>query len=120
MFTLTDDYTYTWPVTIHVPADGGTTTPHEIKCTFKVLPDDELKELLAKNLEDEDGDLIKRVWIDWDLVNGSNKKPLEFNDENLARMVAVPYVRAAVTAAYFKSVAGAKIKNSPKPPRRGR
>ena len=113
MFTLTDNYTYTWPVTIHMPVDGGTTTPHEIKCAFKVLPQGELDELLAKKLDDEDGDFLKLVWIDWDLVkDAGGKKDLEFNDENLARMVAVPYVRAAVEGAYFRSVSGAKTKNS--------
>ncbi|MGD9539092.1 MAG: hypothetical protein AB7P52_17805 [Alphaproteobacteria bacterium] len=119
MFKLTDDYTYDWPVTIHVPAAGGKKEPHQVTIVYRALAQAEFeqlsREMIGAEPADAEGatlDLFVRIVAGWgkDICDELGA-PLSYTRENLAALIARPYVRRAVLQGYIESVNGAASKN---------
>ena len=119
-----------WPVTIEVPADGGTTIEHKISVKFKILEADEFRDLL-KNGQTAPGeadvfevlvgsvggenDWLPQVVVDWKEVADENEKKLPFDPGLLKKLLQRNYFRAGLEVAYVRCLRGRKEKNSGEP-----
>lgn len=109
MFKIAKDHTFTSVVTIPVPADGG----HEnqtLKCTYKVLSDEEIGMFNMSTLDGQKDFLracIKRLD---DLVDADDN-PLAFNDRVLEDVIGLMYARNPLLAGYTKGMVPARLGN---------
>ncbi len=107
MFVLEEDKTFTWPVTVNVPADGGKFDKKVFNVTFKIIPQDRISDLLKKR----DSDLLKEVVIGWSDYGDIKGKEIPFSEEALAKLLSFDYVRAAMTGTFFEAINGYERKN---------
>lgn len=117
-------------VTWNIPGDGE---PLEIsfKAIFKRLTQDGIKELLddiriawggvtdPESLSEEDRaatpktnrEMVLRVFVGWNDVEGSDGKPLPFNDASRDDMLSIQGAEVAVLNSWFGSITGANAGN---------
>lgn len=112
MFKLTQSATYTWPVAVHVPVNGGQYDKQTFDGEFKRLPDSRLKEIGRKVDAGEmpDSDFVREVMVGWCGITADGVE-VPFSNENLERLLEVPGVAGAVALAVIDSLSGLKRKN---------
>lgn len=115
MFKLSDaPDTYTWPVVVEIPADGGNYREARFTARFQLQPQDVVDEVLQKirdeDDQDEDTDLAVKLLVGWEDVQGADGQPLVYSDESKHALLNIPYVRGAVVRAYFASLGGKKAR----------
>lgn len=134
--TQTKNKTVTWPVTVEVAADGGKIAKHTFTGTFKVLSDDERKELFpeldapkldagdidedtpatvtAIDWKEESVDTILKVMTGWSQVVDATKTPIEFNRDNLLSLARSAHgvgILRGINTAINEVRVGARAKN---------
>jgi hypothetical protein len=119
-FILSKDLTYTWPVPLEVPADGGGFETKEPMITFKHMGSawimDAIKKIEDENQEFTNGDLLRDVIVGWSNVKDIDSKELPFNPENLEMLLDFRGFAVAAVDVFFSSLAGKKQTTSPTPP----
>ena len=110
-FVIKKDKSYTWPVTISEPVDGGTFNDQKVKVKFLMLPQARIDEIV-KNEAELDADILNDVLIGWDddAFKDELLSFLPFNEENKALILSVPFVRTALVKGFFESIAGKQFK----------
>ncbi len=105
------DQIYDVPLTVQVPADGGTEAQ---RCTvrFRLLPASQTRRLALEG----DADLAEAVLAGWKDICDAKGKPLAVDDENRATLLDIPYFQRAVVLGYLTWAAGVPEKNSAAPP----
>lgn len=107
MFKVEKPKDIAWPVTVSIPRDGGNTVKAAFTGRFKILSTSEFNAIYNSGGNDED--LIRNVLTGWnDDLCDEFGTPLEFSDENLGVIASVPYIRAAIVAAYLELSHGKK------------
>ncbi len=109
------DETWTYPVTIQVPAGGGATGSQEFVASFRLAAPEVMDALQSNKGIYADIELLEHVVQGWEGIAAPDGKPLAYNQKNLALLTAIPYWRAPVIEAYFRFAAGLPAKNSPEP-----
>jgi len=107
MFKVVSEPTFTHPVKVMVPVDGGH-VEQTFKTKFRVLP-----------LDDEDADAneqseratLRRAIVSMSDLTGDDDQPVEYSDGLRDQLIAVPYVRIALMRAYISAVAKARVGN---------
>lgn len=107
MFKIEKPTEITWPVTINLPRDGGNTTKAVFTGKFKILSNTEFNAIYANGGNDED--LARNVLTGWgnDVCDEAGN-PMEFNEENVNKVIAMPYARNGIAAAYLELSQGKK------------
>jgi len=97
VFKLATKNTVTWPVTVNVPANGGTTVKATFSVEFEVKTQEELERIAR-----EQGDLLQECVIGWNdgAVLDESGQAIPYSDEAKAKLLSVPYVRAALFVAF--------------------
>lgn len=109
MFKVEEPKEIAWPVTVSIPRDGGETTKATFTGKFKVIPTAEFNAIYDNG--GNDGDLIRNVMSGWgNDVADPDGNPMEFNEKNLDKLIAIPYVRTAMVAAYVDLSHGNKAR----------
>lgn len=111
-FVLSQSSTYSWPVTVEFPVDGGKTEKQTFDAEFKRLPQSRIKEIaLAIDAnETNDIDIAQEVLVGWSgVTDGSSEIP--FSDKALKQLLDVPLVATSIVVAFFSSMSGGKRKN---------
>ncbi len=103
MFKLAQVRKIEWPVDVHIPQDGGKVQKQRFTGVFEILPTPEYQ-----GVADSGDDVLERVLVGWgaDLKNEAGDAPLEFDDENKAVLLKIPYVRVALLRAYMQAQTG--------------
>lgn len=112
MFKLAQTPTYTWPVTIDQPADGGRTIQHTFDAVFKRVTQTEVDEM-RRAIEAEElknADMVRQVMVGWSGVEDADG-PVPFSQEALGKLLEVPMVSGSIVLALLHSLSGAKRKN---------
>jgi hypothetical protein len=107
MFKITDDVSYTCPVTVHVPKDNGY-SKGTFNAQFALIGQDEIDQVLENARQGRDnGDLAAKVLVGWgpELL-GADGQPFDYNDANKAALLNKPYFRNAVIRAFVESISG--------------
>ncbi len=109
-FKLKDrNYTVKWPVSVEVPVNGGKKNIETFDAEFKVLPKDELKDLMDSGVSDDD--LIEKVVVGYSGIKDENGNEIPFSAENLKEVCRFSFVTTAIVVAYLEMVAKRKTKN---------
>lgn len=98
---------FTWPVKVSTPSDGGIQHTQTFIGTIKRLKRDELNEWIAKG----DLDLVRAVLIGWDGVNGADGLPIEFSANALNDELQEQGFIRGVVEAVIEATSGAQAKN---------
>ena len=121
-FVLKQSNTYTWPVALVLPVDGGRRDKHTCDGEFKRLPQTRINQIvrLARASErgrlndDEellDQDAAKELLAGWSGVVDDDGKEIPFSDSALAQLLEIPTVAGQIVRAWFESIDTAKRKN---------
>lgn len=107
MFKLAKETTFWWRTEIQVPS-GESKQTVTCELQFRVGVEDDAKDLesYVKGSLSE-FDWIRKKIVGWRQVGDEEGNELPFNDENLARFLAIDYVRNSVSHGYLKAVNGA-------------
>ena len=110
-FVIKKDKSYTWPVTISEPVDGGAFNDQKVRVKFKMLSQDRINELV-RNEAEQDESFLDNVLIGWDegAFKNEDGSDLLFNDDNKELVISVPYVKGALVKGFFDSIAGRQFK----------
>jgi hypothetical protein len=106
MFKTTLTPSYSWPVKVRLPADGGKFSEQSFNATFRRLDSDTVRAMYREVTEDEGAAAavaaVKQVVIGWDGIEDENG-PVPFSDTALAELLHIQRVDAAIIAAFFQS-----------------
>ena len=112
MFKIVSTPTYSWPVTLELPADGGKTERQTFDAEFKRLTQTRVDEirLAVERGEMRDSELAREVMVGWSgVVDGDG--PVPFSEKSRDQLLDIPQVSGAVVMALLGSLSGAKRKN---------
>jgi hypothetical protein len=121
-FVLKQSATYTWPITLIIPMDGGRRDKHTFDGEFRRLPQSRINEVirLARAAErgrlndDEeflDQDAAKEILAGWSGVVDDDAKEIPYSESALAQLLDIPTVAGQIVRAWFDSLDVAKRKN---------
>ena len=114
-FVLKKKNSYTWPITLILPIDGGRREKETFDGEFKRLPQSRINEIVkqarameARYREDdeilEDQSVAKEVLID-------DGKDIKFGESTLNQLLEIPTIASQIVKAWFESNELAKKKN---------
>tara|TARA_Y100001938_G_scaffold118056_1_gene163033 strand:+ start:907 stop:1251 length:345 start_codon:yes stop_codon:yes gene_type:complete len=112
-FKLDESGTYTWPVTVEVPADGGKYLKQTFKLEFKRITQTRLLEI-GKDIESGKItaiELSKEVTVGWEGIDDDNGKEIAFTQSKFKKLLDRPLVANAIGTAFLEANFGAKRKN---------
>jgi len=94
------------PVTISEPVDNGY-IDQKISVQFKIIPQSRINQVVKGEL-DESEDIMDEVLVGWDdqAFRDDSDMPIPYNAETKKIVLDVPYVRTALTKAYFQAING--------------
>lgn len=113
MFKIAQNPSYTAIVNVELPGNHGKAKTVQFTAQFKRLSQTAI-ESVTQRLNDgelDDAKLIDEVLLGWDGVQDDDGTALEFNDDNLAKLLDIFPTRPSIVKAFFASLKGAKEKN---------
>lgn len=106
MFKLANEAKFTHPVTVCVPVDGGHAN-ETFKVTFRVL---DLDQLDVGSLGGQQ-ELLQKIVVGFDEIEDEDGNPAPYSEELRDRMIATPYVRAAIFQTYMAAIIKTHVGN---------
>lgn len=119
-FKLSVSPTYTWPVKLVLPEDGGHRSVHTFDAQFRRLSQSRIDEIRALvrdmergRIDDDysDQDAAREVLAGWDGITDDNDKAIPFSESALKTVLEIPTVAGQIVKAWFESLQEAKRKN---------
>lgn len=112
MFVISQSDTYTWPVKVEVPTDGGKWENHTFDGVFKRIPQSRMEEIRkAAEGSIQDMDLARELLAGWAGVTDSEGNEVPFTEATRDRLLDIPAVATSIVRAFIASLQGAKRKN---------
>lgn len=111
-FVLKQSDSYSWPVTVEYPIDGGRFQKNNFDAQFKRLSQTRIEEIMADAVN---GDL-KDVSVANELLTGwagitDDGNDIPYSEKTKAELLDMPLVAASIVKAWMESLAGARKKN---------
>lgn len=120
-FVLKQSASYSWPVPLLIPVDGGRREKFSFDAEFKRLPQSRINEIikLARALEMGRGDdetlddksAAREILIGWSGVVDDSGKDIPFSEAALEQLLELPTIAGQIVMAWFKSMEVAKKGN---------
>ena len=123
-FVLKQSSSYSWPVTIRMPADGGKREKQSFEAEFKRLPQSRIAEIQAQAQklvkaaeagEQLDGisdvTVADEVLVGWSGILDEDGDEVPYTETNKDILLEVPLMAASLVQAYFASLTDEKRKN---------
>lgn len=121
-FVLKQSDTYTWPITLVLPVDGGRREKHTFDGEFKRLPQTRINEIVrqARAMERgrlnedevlEDQDAASEILVGWSNVVDDDGNEIPFSTKSLDQLLEIPTVAGQIVRSWFESLEVAKRKN---------
>ena len=124
-FVLKQPDSYTWPVSIKLPANGGKRERQTFDAEFKRLPQSRINEIqrevqqrVKANEKGEDTgegvsdqSIADEILVGWDGIVDGDGEPVPFSNAVKAQLLDVPTMAGALVSAYFESLVEQKRKN---------
>lgn len=100
--------TYTWPVIVSMPADGGRYERQEFTAEFLRLPTSEFEKIQGEINDGAVTDrmLAERVLRGWEKVQDADGAELPFTTDNRDTLLEIPGAVRGIVAAFFESQSG--------------
>lgn len=112
MFKIIQNATYTWPVSIEFPTNGGKTEKSSFDAEFKRLTQSRVEEIKAAvvNGDMKDIDLAREAMVGWSgVVDDDGVVP--YSESAREQLLEIPMVASAIVMALLNSISGARRKN---------
>lgn len=109
MFTIAKVATYSWPIEVQTPTDGGQFEKSTFDVVFKRISTSKLKTLIGD--EKTDSDFAREVVFGWKGVRDEAGNEIPFSESALESLLEIPSIPGTIVVAYLQSVQGAKRKN---------
>lgn len=111
-FVLKQSSSYTWPVTVEFPIDGGRYEKHTFDAEFKRMKQGEIESIMADAVKGDlkDGDVANMILVGWSNIM-ENGEQIPFSEKAKDSLLDVPLVASSIVKAWMDSIAGAKRKN---------
>jgi hypothetical protein len=112
-FVLSQSESYTWPVSVEFPIDGGRFDKQTFDAEFRRLPQARIREIWDQiqsgNLNDDD--LCDQVLVGWSGIQDAKAGEVPYSEKAKADLLNVPLVAAAVVSSWLDSLSKGKRKN---------
>ena len=124
-FVLNQSQSYSWPVSINLPADGGKREKSSFDALFKRLPQsriNEIQQLVQQRIKaaergDEldngvtDQSIAAEILVGWAGILDADGDDVPYSEAVKAQLLYVPMMAGALIEAYFTSLVELKRKN---------
>lgn len=121
-FVLKQSASYTWPVPLLIPVDGGRREKHSFDAEFKRLPQTRIDEIirLARMIEAGKGEpedeqtmakIPREILIGWTGITDDAGKDVPFSESALDQLLEIPTIAGQIIKAWFNSMEVAKKGN---------
>jgi hypothetical protein len=112
MFKISQNPTYTWPVNVELPTDGGRVEKATFDVEFKRLTQTRLNEIKTaiESNQITDNELAREVMTGWSGITDADGV-VPYSEAARDQLLDIPLVSASIVMALFSSIAGAKRKN---------
>lgn len=112
-FVLKQSDTYTWPVAVEFPVDGGRYEKQTFDAQFKRLPQDRIRQIWdqVQSGEIDDDGLCHEVLVGWAGIQDDKGQDVPYSEKARTDLLRVPLVAAAVVSSWWDSLNKAKRKN---------
>lgn len=104
MLKIKTTHSYSWPVEVSEPADGGRFDKRTFDVTFRVIPQDQIDQILDGSKVDQT--LLKTVVTGWQGVVDEDDNPVPFSPAALDQLINIPYCRVGLVDAFLGSIGG--------------
>lgn len=113
MFVLSQSDSYSWPVAVEFPVDGGRFDKQSFDAEFKRLPQTRIREIwdLIQSGELTDDDLCNEVMVGWSGIQDAKGAEVPYSEKAKADLLNVPLVASAVVSGWLDSLSKGKRKN---------
>lgn len=121
-FVLKQSDSYSWPITLILPVDGGRREKHTFDGELKRLPQSRINEIVkqARAMESrfsdddeilEDQSAAREILVGWSGVVDDDGKEVKFSESSLNQLLEIPTIASQIVRAWFESIEVAKKKN---------
>ena len=112
-FVLSQSESYTWPVAVEFPIDGGRFDKQTFDAEFRRLPQARIRAIWdqIQNGELGDDELCNEVLAGWSGIQDGKGSEVPYSEKAKADLLNVPLVSAALVSAWLDSLSKAKRKN---------
>lgn len=124
-FVLNQSQSYSWPVSIQLPADGGKREKSSFDALFKRLPQSRINEIqllvsqrikAAERGEELDNgvtdqSIAAEILVGWSGIVDGEGDEVPYSEAVKAQLLDVPMMAGALIEAYFASLVELKRKN---------
>ena len=124
-FVLNQSQSYSWPVSIQLPANGGKREKSSFDALFKRLPQsriNEIQQLVQQRIKaaergDEldngvtDQSIAAEILVGWAGILDADGDDVPYSEAVKAQLLDVPMMAGALIEAYFTSLVELKRKN---------
>lgn len=118
-FILKQKATYTWPIVLLIPVDGGTRQKHTFDGEFRRLPQSRINEIIKVaratelgRLDDDemldDKAAAREILVGWSGVLDEDNNEIPFSEASLAQLLELPTIAGQIIKAWFNSMDVAK------------
>lgn len=124
-FVLNQSQSYSWPVSIQLPADGGKREKSSFDALFKRLPQsriNEIQQLVQQRIKAAergeeldngvtDQTIAAEILVGWAGILDADGDDMPYSEAVKAQLLDVPMMAGALIEAYFTSLVELKRKN---------
>lgn len=124
-FVLNQSQSYSWPVSIQLPADGGKREKSSFDALFKRLPQsriNEIQQLVQQRIKAAergeeldngvtDQTIAAEILVGWAGILDADGDDVPYSEAIKAQLLDVPMMAGALIKAYFTSLVELKRKN---------
>jgi hypothetical protein len=124
-FVLNQSQSYSWPVSIKLPADGGKREKSTFDAVFRRLPQsriNEIQQLVQQRIKAAergeeldngvtDDSIAAEILVGWSGILDGDGDDVPYSEAVKAQLLDVPMMAGALIEAYFNSLAELKRKN---------
>ena len=121
-FILKQSDTYSWPITLVLPVDGGRREKHTFDGEFRRLPQSRINQIVklarktdAGYLDDDeildDQEAATELLVGWSGVVDDDNEEIPFSADKLKQLLEIPTIAGQIVRVWFDSIEVAKKKN---------
>lgn len=112
-FVLSQSPSYSWPVAVEFPIDGGRFDKQTFDVQFKRLPQSRIREILdpVEGAGVSDDQVCHEVVMGWSGIQDGKNSEVPFSEKALNELLEIPLVAGSIVKAWIDSLAKAKRKN---------
>ncbi len=104
MYVLQKEPRWTWPVVVRAPGEGGGVTEHRFSATWRLLPAEERQRLGETDAGTDE--LLARSLVGVKGVQDEAGADIAALEGWRGLLIGIPWVRAALLAAYVEALSG--------------